>query len=108
MRAELLEKRGKRNSDPVIHALAKHFALALADADDGVGRAGDANFLAQRIARAEQVIDHIGADDGDVGAVRIFDFGEGAAQFDIEIGKRRHGPGPAPNVGIGAGAGCRR
>ena len=98
----LLEEGGERDGDPVVHALAEHFALALAHANDGVGRAVDANLLAQRIAGAKQVVDDVGADDGDVGAVRVFDLGEGAAQFDIEVGKRRHGPGPAANIGVGA------
>jgi hypothetical protein len=43
---------------------AQHLALALANADHGVGSAIDANLLAQRIAGPEHVVDNVGADDG--------------------------------------------
>jgi hypothetical protein len=46
-----MEKCGEGNGDPVVHAHAEHFALALADADDRIGCAIDTNFLAQRIAK---------------------------------------------------------
>ena len=85
VRSVRLEKCGERNGDPVVHALAEGFALPLAHADDGIGTAIDANLLAQRIAGAEQIVDDIGADDGDVGTVRVFNFSERPAQFDIEV-----------------------
>ncbi len=94
VRAVGLEKSGERDGHPVVHALAQHFALAFGDADHRVGSAVDANLFAERVAGAEHVVDDVGADDGDVGAVLVFDLGEGAAEFDVEVGESGHGPGP--------------
>ena len=62
-----VQKSDERNSDPVIHALAQHLALALAHANDCVGRAIHADLFAQRVARAKHVVDNVGADNGDTG-----------------------------------------
>ncbi len=98
-----LQETGERYRHPVIHAAAEHLALPLANADDGVRRAVNANLLAERIARAEHIVHDVGADDCNVRRVRVFDFGKSAADFDIQVGDGRHGPCPAANLSVGGG-----
>ncbi len=100
--AVLLEEGLKGDGDPVVHAGTEHFALGFADANDGVGRAADADLLAERVAGAEDVVNDVGTDDGDVGAVLVLNLSEGAAKLNVEVGDGGHGPGVAADVSAGA------
>ena len=96
---------GEGDGDPVILAGAKGASLLFADADDAVGRAVDAQLLAERVHADEEVIDDVGADDGDVRGVLFVAFGEAAALNDVEVLECRHLPGVAADTGVGDGLG---
>ena len=61
-----IEEGGERNGDPVVLALAEGLAFALADADDGVVFAVDADLFAERVFAAHLVVDDVGPDERDV------------------------------------------
>ena len=63
--------------------------LALRHADHGERPALDLDRLADRIASAEKVRLHIGADHGHRRAVPVFDLGEVAAVRDLGVAQRR-------------------
>ena len=66
VRSVLLQVDGDRDQHVVVGALAQRLAFFLADADHLIGPAVDANLLADRIGAAQQVLDDVGADDGDL------------------------------------------
>jgi len=97
---------GKRYRNPVILACAKGAALLLADANNGVRRAVDAEVLADGVDAGEEVVLDVGADDGDVGGVLLVGVGEAAALHDVQVLQCGHLSGVAPNAGVGDGLGA--
>ena len=94
---------GDGYGDPVVLRLAEGLALAVADSDDGEGDAVDANFFADRIAVAQQVVDNVVSNNGVVGGVFVVGWGKAAAQRDVDVVERKHGPRVAAHAGIVAG-----
>ena len=79
------------------------FALAVADADDGVGDAVDADLFADGVAVAEQVVDDVVAYDDVLGGVVLVAGREAAADGDVDVVEREHRPGVAAHAGVVAG-----
>ena len=95
--------RRDRHPNPVVLALPQRLSLLLAHADDGVRHAVDADLLSDRVGALEQVVFHVGPDDGDVGAMRFFGLREAAALGDVHVRELRHQRGVAAHLGAGAG-----
>jgi hypothetical protein len=74
----------------VVFALPKDFALAFADADDGVDLAIDADFLADGVLIGQQVIDDVVANDDIVCAHLVVGRSESTALGHIEIVNLEH------------------
>ena len=89
--------------DPVILRSAQHLALTRAHTHHRVGNAPHTDFLANGVALAQQVIHNVVAHNHVVGGFFIVGRGEPAAEVDVEVVERDHGPGDAADAGVGAG-----
>ena len=80
-----LSVRGDRDEEQVVLAAAEDGALLAQQSDDAHRMAGDVDRAAERIELAEQLVLHVGADDGHHRRVLVFGVREEAPLFDVDV-----------------------
>src|SRR5450830_970577 len=85
-----LAERLARDVRDVVLALTEDGALLHEEADDLERGSADRERAADRVDAGEELLPHVGADDGDVRAVLVFHLGEEAPRLEVEVADLAH------------------